>query len=91
MKSVLEAAMIICFGISWPINVWKTYRTRSTRGKSLPFLILIFVGYLFGMTAKIFFDMNYVFIFYLLNTVFVGLDIALYLRYRRAEHRYDLK
>ena len=91
MKSVLEAAMIICFGISWPINVLKTYRTRSTKGKSLPFLILIFVGYLFGMTAKILFDMNYVLIFYLFNTAFVGVDIFLYFKYKRAEHRYDLK
>ncbi len=89
MKSVLEAVMILCFGISWPISVLKTYRTKSAKGKSLPFLVLIFVGYLFGLTAKIFFDMNYVFIFYLFNTVFVGLDILLFLKYRRSEHRYD--
>jgi len=87
MKSILEAAMIICFGISWPINVLKTVKTKSTKGKSLPFLLLVFVGYLFGTTAKVLYDANYVLIFYLFNTTFVGADILLYFKYRRSEQR----
>ncbi|OPZ30433.1 MAG: hypothetical protein BWY99_02934 [Synergistetes bacterium ADurb.BinA166] len=31
----LEALMLLCFGISWPLAVWKTWRTRRTEGKSL--------------------------------------------------------
>jgi hypothetical protein len=85
MQSVLEAAMIVFFGISWPINVMKTYRTKSTKGKSLLFLMLIFVGYLFGITAKVLFSMNYVLFFYLFNTFFVGCDILLFLHYRKVE------
>ena len=85
MRSILEAAMIICFGISWPINVMKTFRTKSTKGKSLPFLLLVFIGYVFGITAKLLFDRNYVLIFYLFNIAFVAADILLYLRYKHLE------
>jgi hypothetical protein len=87
MKSILGAAMIICFGISWPINVMKTYRTKSTKGKSIVFLMLVFVGYVFGDMAKLLFDRNYVLIFYLFNTAFVCADIVLYFRYSRLERQ----
>ena len=46
------------------------------------FLILIFVGYLFGITAKLTADSFkwYVLFFYVLNTIMVGLDLILYVR-----------
>ncbi len=87
MRSILEAAMIICFGISWPINVMKSIRTKSTKGKSILFLMLIFIGYTFGITAKLLFDRNYVLIFYVFNIVFVTADILLYFRYRNLERK----
>ncbi len=87
MKSLLEAAMILCFGISWPINVMKSLRTKSTKGKSLLFLMLIFIGYVFGITAKLMFDRNYVLIFYVFNIVFVSADILLYFRYKNRERK----
>ena len=43
--SFFELGMLLCFGVSWPINVVKSYRMRTAKGKSLPFLIAIFVGY----------------------------------------------
>jgi len=79
--------MIICFGISWPINVLKTYRMKSTKGKSLLFLMLIFIGYVFGIAAKLLFDRNYVLIFYLFNEAFVTVDILLYFYYRHLERK----
>ena len=33
LASVLETLMIVSFGISWPINLAKAYRSRSTKGK----------------------------------------------------------
>ena len=82
MSELFEIFMIVLFGLSWPANVIKSYKARTTKGKSLMFLILIFVGYLFGITAKLTADSFkwYVLFFYVLNTIMVGLDLILYVR-----------
>ena len=86
MSQFLEALMIISFGVSWPINIIKSYRTRSTSGKSLPFLFLVFSGYIFGIAAKLISGaITYVFVFYVINLLMVGIDIALYFRNRRLD------
>ena len=41
MSEILETIMIVSFGLSWPLNVIKSYRTRTTKGKSLLFLCFI--------------------------------------------------
>ena len=41
IAEIFEIIMIVCFGFSWPMNVIKSYRSRTTKGKSLPFLLLI--------------------------------------------------
>ena len=38
---ICEILMLCCFGFSWPLNAIKSYRARTTKGKSLPFVILI--------------------------------------------------
>lgn len=82
MSELFEIFMIVLFGFSWPANVIKSYKARTTKGKSLMFLILIFTGYLFGITAKLIADSFkwYVLFFYVLNTIMVGLDLILYVR-----------
>jgi hypothetical protein len=82
MRSILEASMIICFGMSWPVSVFKTYKTKKVEGKSLFFLILICIGYIFGIVAKLLYSPDYVTIFYFINLLFVGIDILLLCRYR---------
>jgi hypothetical protein len=83
-----EAAMLVCFGISWPVAILKTWRTRRTEGKSLGFLMLIFVGYLAGVTSKFVraagqgSSLEMVTALYALNALFVGADIVLYFRFR---------
>ena len=87
IPEVMEVVMILCFGASWPFNVMKSYRTRSTKGKSLSFLVLIFTGYLCGIIGKLTApNLNgFVLFFYVLNMCMVGVDIALYARNRRLE------
>ena len=82
MSELFEIFMIVLFGLSWPANVIKSYKARTTKGKSLMFLICIFVGYLFGITAKLIAESYkwYVLFFYVLNTFMVGLDLVLYVR-----------
>ncbi len=88
MSQFLEACMVVCFGVSWPMNIAKSLRTRSAKGKSLPFLLFIFVGYVCGIGAKLITrNITYVFVFYVLNLLMVGADILLYFRNRRLDAR----
>ena len=85
---ILETLMIISFGISWPTSIHNSYTARSTKGKSLLFLFFIFVGYLFGIAAKLLTNnLNLAFWFYILNSVMGFTDICLYFRNRRIQRR----
>ena len=76
---ILEASMIILFGISWPISVYKSFKAKTAKGKSILFLSFILVGYLVGIIGKIVTDkINWVFIFYCINLTFVSIDFILY-------------
>ena len=52
MAEIFEVIMIASFGASWPLNVIKSYKARTTKGKSLAFLCLIFFGYIAGIVSK---------------------------------------
>lgn len=49
---VLEIVMLICFGCSWPISVYKSIKIRTSVGKSAVFNILLIVGYIAGIVSK---------------------------------------
>lgn len=86
MASIFEVAMVLLFGASWPFAIVKSYRSRSTKGKSLLFMVLIWSGYISGIIGKFLSgNMNYTVAFYLLNTVLVTADILLYFRNKRIE------
>ena len=86
MAELFEAIMVICFGASWPLSVYKSFRSRTAKGKSLLFECLIAVGYLFGIIGKIITaNITYVFFFYILYIIMVSADICLYLRNRRID------
>ena len=88
MSEILEIVMILSFGASWPINLMKSYKSRTTKGKSLLFLCLIFFGYIAGIISKFLNDAYmasfaskwYVLFFYFLNLIMVGSDLILYFR-----------
>ena len=96
MAEIFEVIMIVSFGASWPLNVMKSYRARTTKGKSLAFLLLIFFGYIAGITSKLVnptFDFAtkwYVFFFYCLNLVMVGIDLCIYVRNYRLDKKAGL-
>lgn len=52
MANTLEALMILCFGLSWPISIRKSLVSRTAKGKSLFFEMLIWVGYILGVARK---------------------------------------
>ncbi len=74
--------MLVCFGAAWPVSIYKSIRTRAVEGKSLPFLIIVFVGYIAGILHKLVFHYDLVIFLYALNAAMVGLDAVLYLRNR---------
>lgn len=81
MSSIFETIMLICFGMSWPINVIKAYQARTAKSTSLPFILLIFTGYIAGIIAKfITHQVNYVLLVYLLNLAIVIVNIVVYFR-----------
>ncbi|HHU24474.1 MAG: PQ-loop domain-containing transporter [Bacilli bacterium] len=81
MSLIFEMAMVILFGLSWPINIVKAYKAKTAKGTSFIFLTCIFVGYLCGILSKLIaHKITYVFIFYIINFLMVGLHIALYFR-----------
>lgn len=81
MASIFETIMLVCFGLSWPINLMKAYRARTAKSTSLPFLILIITGYVGGITAKIVSgNLNYVFAVYIINIAIVLGNLAIYVR-----------
>lgn len=73
--------MLVCFGLSWPINLIKAYKMRTAKSTSLPFILLIFTGYIAGIAAKIVNgDFNYVLAVYILNLAIVVVNIGVYIR-----------
>ena len=95
MSEILEIVMILSFGASWPLNVIKSYKARTTKGKSLAFLLLIFFGYIAGIASKFMNDAYmaefsqkwYVLFFYFLNITMVGIDLILYIRNYRLDKK----
>ena len=95
MAELLEIIMIVSFGASWPLNVLKSYKARTTKGKSLAFLCLILFGYVAGITSKLVNDAYmasfsqkwYVLFFYVLNLIMVATDLVLYVRNYRLDKK----
>ncbi|MBE6974345.1 MAG: hypothetical protein E7436_02510 [Ruminococcaceae bacterium] len=89
MAQILEICMIVAFGLSWPNNILTTLRSKSTKGKSLAFLLLIDIGYVCGIVGKLIGGQFawYVLFFYVLNFLMVTTDLCLYFYYRSKEQK----
>ena len=92
---ICEMLMMISFGASWPLNVMKSYKARTTKGKSLGFLCLILLGYIVGITGKLVNENYmssiasnwYVLFFYILNFIMVFVDFLLYFRNKKLDKK----
>ncbi len=87
MVTIFESIMLICFGLSWPISVFKSLKAHSTKGKSVLFTFAIIIGYISGIIGKMLAgNYNYVFVLYLINLAFVCVDLILYFVNKKREH-----
>lgn len=87
MPELLETIMLVCFGFSWPLNVYRNIKSHTAKGMSIAFILLIMAGYIAGITAKIIcHNYSYVLAVYLINLIAVSLNLIVYFRNRH----YDL-
>lgn len=84
LADILEALMIVGFGISWPLSVYKAIKSKTAKGTSFLFLAFIECGYIAGITSKIVnpsFNWStrwWVFVFYVFNLTMVTINIVIY-------------
>lgn len=88
---IFEFIMLTCFGLSWPISVYKSVKSKSTQGKSLVFILAIIIGYVSGIIGKIINgQLNYVLAIYCFNLFVVLTDMVLYFVYRNRSKKEKL-
>ena len=88
MADILETVMLVCFGCSWPLSVYKNIKARSARAMSLQFILLIITGYIAGITAKIMRgNFSYVLVMYIINLVIVSVNVVVYFINRRYDRQ----
>ena len=81
IDGLFEILMLLCFAAAWPFSIYKLYKTKSTKGKSVVFSFIIILGYIFGIANKfVMDDINYVLFFYFLDLCLVLIDTLLYYR-----------
>lgn len=89
VMDLFEAVMILCFGLSWPISIYRSYVSRTAKGKSLFFEVFLWIGYVFGISRKMMQlnigeNLNWLFyaglVFYFLNIFEITIDMILYIR-----------
>lgn len=85
MLQICEVGMLIAFGLSWPFNIAKSWKSRTAKGKSVIFELVIIIGYLFGIAGKfVSFHqtgiLTPVIWIYFLDVAMVFADVCLYFR-----------
>ena len=98
-KGKKRMMIVVCFGISWPLNIIKAWRSRSAKGISLPFYFFIWIGYVFAFVGKfVLIAANapqpwyetvhwYVMFFYVLNIAMVTTGIGIYFRNKHLDKK----
>lgn len=93
---LLEIAMLLAFGLSWPFNISKSFKSRTAKGKSVIFEYIILGGYAFGLASKFILyarsgDLPYSVWFYIADMLMVIVDMALYYRNIRLDMQRDME
>lgn len=87
MVNILETLMLVCFGAAWPASIYKSWKCKTAKGKSLSFLLIVLIGYLFGICKVLLAEGTggFLLIPYTINIAMVTCDIVLYFRNRRID------
>lgn len=87
--SFFEAGMLICFGVSWPVSIAKSLRTRVVVGKCPLFMAILCLGYVSGIVHKAVYAYDWIIWLYVLNLCMVAFDLFLYYRFLPRENTED--
>jgi len=79
---IFETLMLFCFGFAWPFSIYRTWKTKTSAGKSIFFLCIVLLGYISGMFFKIYGTFDEVIFLYILNATLVTIDMVLTYKYR---------
>lgn len=94
VTQICEIAMLLAFGFSWPFNIIKSARSRTAKGKSTMFEIIVEIGYVFGVIGKFYTYsqtgvLAYSVWFYFLDITMVLIDLILVTRNRKLDRERD--
>lgn len=84
--SPFEIIMLLCFGAAWPFSIYNSWRSKSTKGKSVIFLVTLMIGYIAGIINKLVYSYDAVIYLYILNLAMVAIDTVLWVRNKRMEN-----
>lgn len=88
ISSIFEMLFLVGFGLSWPMNIVKDIRGKTSKGKSLMFLVFALFAYACGILSKLTAEtISFVLIFYIINAMMVVVDTVFWF----VNHRRDLK
>ena len=98
INEICTAVMLLAFGASWPFNIIKLWKARSTKNVSLPFYILIWSGYVVGMIGRCFkiadsvpADLGWAFwlafCVYIIDIIMLTVALTVYFRNRMIEKK----
>ena len=86
LAQILEATMMAMFGLSWPLNAYKSWQAGTAVATSLPFLLLITFGYVVGIASKVVGDnVNWVVAVYAINLLLLIVNVCIYFRNLRLD------
>ena len=83
--SIFEIMMLVCFGSAWPVSIYKSWISRTNKGKSIFFLVIVLLGYVAGILHKIFYYFDMVIILYCINFTMISIDLLVYYRNRKLD------
>ncbi|MBF0252702.1 MAG: hypothetical protein HQL29_02705 [Candidatus Omnitrophica bacterium] len=78
-----EAIMLVCFGVAWPVSIYKLLKTKTSEGKSIPFVGIVLLGYFSGICFQWFGERDIVILLYFSNTLMVAVDLFLTIKYKK--------
>lgn len=92
LVSILEAAMLTCFGFAWPVSCLRMLHLRSAEGRGLVPTALVLCGYCAGIGAKLCLALStgsvpLVLWLYLLNATSVAVNLVLQWHFGRRQHQ----
>jgi hypothetical protein len=85
--SIFEVTMLICFGSAWPASIYKSISSKTAKGKSIAFLVIVFIGYIAGILHKLFYNLDWVVTLYALNGLMVLIDMSITLRNKELDKK----